>query len=538
MPGSKRHSIGRRIIHAGIAVGFAHLLFKLAGMLQAMVMARYVDPGIYDVVYVFAFEGCIFSLFLIGEEVIGPTFLPMFMREMDTRSEDEAWGFANAILSVQFLILLGAVFAIMFFPDFIVGLLTHWTAAQDPAEFALARRALVWLAPSLVCLSLGSTTYMLLNGYKRFFLAAFGDALWKFCVLLAVLVGMGMFGWDYRAIVFGLLAGSIAKLAVHLAGLTDKIRRFRPSFRLRSPAVRGMFLLMLPLIGGIVFAKVRDIYNNVTVLSYLETEGLMMANSFGRKLYVSIGFLVPYSLSIAIFPFFCELVDRDDRQKFGEILSVSARMLLAVFLPLSFVCLVVAQPISSLLFESAKFTPDMVRWTAVSMACYTLVLPAQALEYLLMQAFFANRRMVSVTVVGVVFSAFSIALSFVCIRVLGATGVTALAVVALGFALSRTLKTTTLIVILKRNTPFFPLRETSLFLMRLALVGVAAAAACAACRTGIEQLTGASGTKLSLLCELGVCGAAAFAAFLLSARILRLEEPFTMFQWAMARLRK
>jgi hypothetical protein len=38
------------------------------------------------------------------------------------------------------------------------------------------------LGPAVIGLSLGSTTYVLLNGYKRFFLAAFGDAVWKFAV--------------------------------------------------------------------------------------------------------------------------------------------------------------------------------------------------------------------------------------------------------------------------------------------------------------------------------------------------------------------
>ena len=59
------------------------------------------------------------------------------------------------------------------FPDRVIGLLTAWDATGAASKVSLARTALVWLAPALIGLSLGSTTYMLLNGYKRFFLAAF-----------------------------------------------------------------------------------------------------------------------------------------------------------------------------------------------------------------------------------------------------------------------------------------------------------------------------------------------------------------------------
>ena len=72
-------SLAHRVLRAGFAVSIAHLLFKLAGLWQARVMGHLLPAETYDVVYAFAFENCIFSLFLIGEEVLGPACLPVFM---------------------------------------------------------------------------------------------------------------------------------------------------------------------------------------------------------------------------------------------------------------------------------------------------------------------------------------------------------------------------------------------------------------------------------------------------------------------------
>ena len=56
-----RKSLARRVMRAGIAVGIAHLLLKLAGIVQAWAMARYLPAEVYDASYVTAFEGVIFS---------------------------------------------------------------------------------------------------------------------------------------------------------------------------------------------------------------------------------------------------------------------------------------------------------------------------------------------------------------------------------------------------------------------------------------------------------------------------------------------
>jgi hypothetical protein len=73
----------------------------------------------------------------------------------------------------------------------------------------------------------------------------------------------------------------------------------------------------------------RDAFNNVYVLSALDESGLMQANSIGKKLQSTLLFLVPYTLSIAVFPYFCELVDRNDHANLGRLVTRFGRMLLS-----------------------------------------------------------------------------------------------------------------------------------------------------------------------------------------------------------------
>jgi putative peptidoglycan lipid II flippase len=534
-------SLAHRVLRAGFAVSIAHLLFKLAGLWQARVMGHLLPAETYDVVYAFAFENCIFSLFLIGEEVLGPACLPVFMREKDERGEAAAWSFANTVLTLQVILLAVVVACLMAAPGLVTQLLTPWSPTHQPGNYALAADSIRRLAPTLLGLSLGSLTYVLLNSYKRFFLAAFGDAVWKFAVMVALTLFVVPGGHRAATVLIGgLLAGSVLKLATHLVGLRDKIHRIRPSLNLRNPALRRMLWLALPLLVGIVFAKIRDVVNNVYILGELDAAGIMQANSMGRKLQNALHWLVPYTLSIAVFPFFCELVDQSDHARLGSVVTRVGRQLLAIFIPFATIVAVLSIPLTGLIFGGGHFDALAVRRTALAMACYTFALPAAAVEAIVMQAFFANRRMVATTVVGIVFSAFSMGVSWMGLRLGGGRELLVLAAIAGGFALSRVLKTVTLVQLLRRGTPVFPLAGTVGFLARVVLASVVTAAIGGGVSVLVLRGTASLqlAPRLTDLLRLGAGGGAAGLALLAAYWLLRVDEPFELVRLALRKRRR
>jgi putative peptidoglycan lipid II flippase len=528
MGGDKKTTLERRIFKAGFFVLIAHLLFKLAGLIQAKVMGYYLPQATYDVVYAVAFENCIFMIFLIGEEIIGPAMLPVFMRELDTESEESAWSLANTVLTIQFILLAVVSAFLMFFPHTVAAFLTQWSPTNSPEKFELAAKSIRTLAPAVIGLSLGSTTYVLLNSYKRFFLAAFGNAVWKFCVVAFLIIGACLSKDSAATLMWGLIAGSLCKLATHLFGLRDKLPRFRPCLALNHPAFKRLCWLALPLIAGVIVAKIRDEVNNVYLLSALDRSGLMQANSMGRKLQATFLFLVPYTLSVAAFPFFCELVDKNELKKLGELLTKFGRMLLAFFIPMSLLIAVGAVPLTALIFKGGHFDSVAVQRTAVSLSFYTCVLPAAAIEALLMQAFFANRRMVAVTVLGIVFSGLSILISWLGLCYFSGHDLILLACIAGGFTLSRYLKCFALVRLFQKNAPVFPFGETMLFLVR---AGVAAGFASAA-GIGVLRLL----RHQSNLVQFGAIAVAFMLVFVVAAYFFRISEIRDFFELATNKL--
>ncbi|MBN1864720.1 MAG: hypothetical protein JW808_07460 [Victivallales bacterium] len=528
-------SYDKGIIKAGMAVFLAHLVFKAVGFVQFFVVGGLTETVQWECLYGFAFDGVIFSLFLVGEEMIGPAFLPLFVEEKEKKSEQTAWSLANTLLSCQMLLLFLVMSLLMVFPEELAGIVTYFDSDTKSDNFDLAVKGVRAMAPALLCFSLGSTTYMLLNGYKKFFLAAFGDAVWKAFVLVSVVAGVYVFDAGWKALVVGIVVGSVLKLLTHLIGLGGRLRHLKLSFDLRNPAFRTMLWLMLPLLLGVLFAKCRDFYNNITVLSSLEADGLIKANAYGRKLFQAIGMIVPYALSIAMFPFFCDLVSRGDKDKLGEIITRSGRMLLSVFVPLAIFCVVLSPELVKLLVIG-QFSAEDARLAGISMACYTLVLPAYGLEMFLMQAFFAKKKIYLAIFAGIVFSALSVAISYVGVIQLDVGGEAALMTVSLGYVVSRYLKTAALLLILKRSVPMFQVLDTCAFLVRLCIVGVLCAASAGVVFAALDTLPSFAVGRLWLVFRVGFGTVAGMGAFFAGIWALRIEEVGEMRDWTLRKL--
>lgn len=522
----------KRVLNAGLAVGIALLLFKLAGLIQAIAIGHYFPDKSGDI-YVFAFENCIFALFLIGEGIIAPAFLPVFMKTQKEGpdGEERAWRFASSFLTLQTLILLGVIALLMCFPEAIVKLFTSWTPENQPEKFDLAAQTVRCLSPALLGLSLGSTTYVLLNAHKRFFLAALGDAVWKFTAVIFLVVFMPREPDPATILITGLIIGSILKFMTHVFGLRDKISKFRPSLSIDTPEFKAFTLLALPLIVGIIFAIARDVVNNVYFPSLLN-DGLMKANSWGSKLEKVLVMLVPATLAIAVFPFFCEMAEDDDKTEFGSFVTKASRQMLTLFLPFSAVIAVLSKPLVGLVFGGGQFDAASVERTAVAMSCYTFALPAVAIETILMKAFFASRRTLTVSILGIVFSSVSMLISWFGATYFRNDEILVLAIIAGGFAVSRWLKTTVLACLFKRSAPAFPAGETISFLLRLLLASAAAGIAAYFALPYASALIAESGLngKLAAGSMLCIGGIAALIALTVSFLILRIKEPMDLYR--------
>jgi murein biosynthesis integral membrane protein MurJ len=527
-----QRSLTDRILRASAIVFAAHIILKFCGLIQAKLIAQYFGADSVSAdVWTIIVDKILFAIFLIGEESLGPAFLPVFKGALDDDRESDAWTFARTVIFGYGVAIALVCAAFIAFPDAILRQLTAFDggdAALGENVLSQAAAVLPYAVIGLFGLSIGSITYVILNGYKKFFIAALGDSAYKIGLIIALFVLASKYGaWAAAA---GFVAGGTLKLALHLFGLRDKKQYFL-SFKInfRSPEFKKMMALTAPILIGILFARFRDYITDLYAISNLydatNDRNWISLAAFGKKIYQTIHHIVPYAISIAMYPYFVELIDKSDRDALGQFITRSSRMIIALLLPVSFAFAALMTPLSQLLFSGGKTTFATATEIGLINAVYVLVLAPQAVETFLLQGFFSDRRMLSPILIGLAFSAATAGISVLICHpeMIGLGGLNAVLAVGATFVAARWLKMATLIIWFKRRTPSFPLKETAVFFLRAGALAVAVGACVLLVDSAIAGRMTLDSRKADIV-RLAVGGAVSAIVYLAGSRVLKLNE--------------
>jgi len=579
-------TLGDRIIKAGLAVLLAHACKLICGyLMQYFIVNKYQNGYVISDVFSAVYDVVLGTAFYVGEQCLEPAALPVFTQVMNREGEARAWRYASSIFNLQFIILVLTIGALYLWPTQIIGAFTQWDppnvvvkttdgrkiegtlTAVDGEGYTLlvneketrvaladvsnakelptakdlrdkidrremSRDMMPWVAPGLLGMSLASLTYMLLNGYKEFFFAAFGDAVLKLAIMAGAMVGAAISNMDWRFVAVGAVVGGVAKLVTHSVALGfRRLKHYRFVIDLKDPYVLEFFWLVLPLLAGILLSRFRDaiVFNVQTAKANLPTYF-----NLGKRLTDGISFVIPYTLSIAMLPFFCDISARDDRKQLGDVLTRIVRMLIWFFVPISIILAAAAMPVTLSLYAGDKFGAAEAGYVSLVLRFFCLQLPFLSIEMMVMQAFFSSRRTIAPTVIGFVFSMLAGIVPYVLMR-RGYLGTTLEILVGLAVSLvaARVLKALVLIALLKRTVPVLPLTQSIGFLLRVGIAGFGSGLCAWAASHLVPPLALRilHTPRIANIASVIVISAAGAIVYLGVSLALRMEEPRQMLQW-------
>ena len=441
-PAPEKSSDGQKMVKATAGIGaFVVAGSALAGLITKMVLSRLLGRGAVADAYNFIY-GLIQSVFRSWDKLVRPVFLPVLAEERQRVGEKESWRFVSSFFNIQAMLLaLITVAAIAFAPP-IVRVLSEFTGTEAAKAESLAGRFLAVMAPAAMFLALASTGYLLLNSYKRFQLAAFGDNVFVKIVPLAALVGLyWLFG--IYALVLGIVLGALAKLALYAWGLRRELRDYRPRIELASPAMKRIGWLLLPLSVGVLGAFVRDLIERW----FMTRAGGATLIPYSRAPVDIPVQLLPVALSIAIFPFLSDYVARNEHEKLFDVLGRAFRIIVLAFLPLTVGLVLLAHPLIDVVFGGGQYTPDDVRLTAQASQWYALGYVFFGLEIVMLQFFYAARDTIAPTWTGILTSALQIGILWLTVDAMGTSSFN------LAYSASKALKVLILAALLARAFP-------------------------------------------------------------------------------------
>lgn len=436
-PMSSGSSGPSNIARASVAIAVIALGAKILGFGEKVVTAHFFGTG-WQVDAAYVALSIPAAVFFLVRELIEPAFLPLFVENLRGGRERRGWQLFTFVGAVILAITGVCVAAAWMWP---LGIADAFAPGFDGRSRDLTAELIRLVAPGAIFLSLSSLTYITLNAYRRFVLPALGDLAWKAGPMAGVALLVRPLG--ITALAVGYLVGAAGRLAVHWVGLARRLPRLSfPEKEARRDLSR-LTLLMLPLVLGSGFSMISDLADNF--FASMLGEGGVAARSFAKKLKDLPLEVIPYTLSVVLFPYFAHLAADRDQERLYALLGNAARGLGAFFAAVAVCIVLLPEPIVSLALERGAFGVEARERTAWALQMYGLGMITFALETILVNFYFAVQDTVTPVVLGLLGVLVNILLTRLLIEPLGVGGV------ALAQTISKTLKVGALAVLLQRK---------------------------------------------------------------------------------------
>lgn len=509
------------------------LVSRLLGLVRDLITARlFLDTPIGSA---FAAAFALPNLFrrLFGEGALSAAFIPEYAA---AQAEGPAHASAIARFTLRLTIIITAALTLLGEAILIALLLT--LHSDDNRDFSLALMAVMLPFMPLVCVAavLGG----ILQSHNRFAPTAAAPIVLNLCIIAAALPAIFIAGVTPRAAAYAVAIATLFAGAIQVAWALRALRgqiawraasvdvssRARRMLRRFLPAVIGLGTLQLNAFLDTVIAMY-PVWVGPTILGrdYPLNESSNAVLFFAQRLYQFPLGVFGIAVATAVFPLLARAATNTaDPSGFATTLTRGLRLSLFIGLPASVGLALVAPDLVAVLYGGGDraFSEQGLSTATAVLIAYAGAVWAYSLNQVLTRAFYALGDTRTPTTIAVAMVALNLALNLTLIWPLAEAGLAA------STAISATLQTLILTIVLRRRTGRWPIDKAGI---RSVAAIIAITAVMAAAVLAIQHLLGPPASWTAHAIALAAAVAAGGATVAAGAALLRIQE----LRWLLAR---
>jgi putative peptidoglycan lipid II flippase len=392
----------KTILASTIALTFATIIGKFFGFLREITLAAVYGAGSVSDAFVVAFAIPSAVLALVGFAA-SLAFIPLY-----TGIEQGKGRFVSNVLTLFSAI--GLAFSLVFavFPQALVFL---FASQLPPATFALATRLLQIMVWSAIPFFVAEILRGYLQIQKAFFLSIFLTIPINIAAVAGIL-SSSVFE-NYSLMAFGVLIGQYLTMAFFFAAAAGKGYRYRPVWAPRDPHVQQLLVMMLPLMLAVLVSEINMIIAR-NFASSLAT-GSVSALNYANKIVGLFATIFGSSLIGALYPRLSELAAAEDTEKMRQYISTSIMMMLPLLLATVMGIVLLAEPLTRIIFERGEFSPADTKRTAECLQMYAAMVLTVGMEGIATRSLYALHDTKTPAIIYAVAIATGIVLNFILI---------------------------------------------------------------------------------------------------------------------------
>ncbi|MDQ3859255.1 MAG: murein biosynthesis integral membrane protein MurJ [Actinomycetota bacterium] len=486
---------------------------RVLGLLREILVRRYfgVEGPINTFTVAYQVPNLVRSL--VADAALSAAFVPVFSELLEKNERLRAWRVASTLV---WLVLLGLGALTAFFILVAPWAMRPFGYEGDQEELVVTLSRLLF--PTVVLLGLTGIVVGVLNSYEHFTVPALAPIFWNLAVILALVVGVPEADSESAKLYVyagGIVAGTLIQLLLPVPWLRGRDDRLRVAVDWRDPAVRRVFVLMVPVTLSLGLINFNQLINAFFAARYIDPQLAPSAIEAAFRIYLLPQGMFSVAIATVLFPSLSRLAARNDVAGFRATVALGVRQIGFLLVPASAVTAVLAVPIVRLLYERGAFGPAETDVVGDALAAFAVGLTFNGVTLMLNRAFFSLQSPWVPTWVALGNLAFQVALNGALYRV-GVWGI------PLATSLVNIAGTTALVLLLRREIGRIEGRRMLASYVRTT---VASALAAAVAFGAWYALDGALGRSLGAqVVSVGGSLAVALGVFLVAARILRIPE--------------
>jgi putative peptidoglycan lipid II flippase len=378
---------GRRLARSTAIVALATALSRVIGLFREVVVRRYfgVEGPINTFTVAFQVPNLIRAL--AADTALSSAFVPVFSELLERGERARAWRVASTIFWLMLLGLTGVTALFI--------LITPWL--MQPFGFEGQDEELVIglsrvLFPIVVLLGLSGVIVGILNSYEHFSVPALTPIFWNLAIIAALVVGVPLaddVSTELYIYAGGVVVGTVIQLLLPIPWLRGLDGRLRMAIDVRDPAVKQVFVLMLPVALGIGLINFNLLIGTFFAARYIDPQLAPASIDAAFRIYMLPQGVFSVAVATVLFPRLSRLATRADSGEFRETVSLGIRQIGFLLIPASVVLAVLAEPVVRLLYERGEFEPNQTPVVAGALAAFTIGLTFNGMMLMLNRAFFS-----------------------------------------------------------------------------------------------------------------------------------------------------
>ncbi|MGH2840184.1 MAG: murein biosynthesis integral membrane protein MurJ [Solirubrobacteraceae bacterium] len=490
-------------------------LSRIAGLFREIVASSYFGTSGAFSAFTIAFQIPNLVRNLFADTALSAAFVPVFTELLEKGRRREAYQLASTFVAIIATALVAlSVFFVLIAP-YVMPLLTgdDFSRELDSLTVGLSRV----LFPIVLLLGLNGLFVGILNAYDHFTIPGLSPLVWNLVIIVALIALRPFFEGDDQlyAYAIGVLIGTFVQLAMALPVLRRLDFAFVPRIDLHDPRVKQVLALMLPVTLSLGLINFNMVINSV-LGSYVSEEGPRAIDAAFRIYMLPQG-MFSVAIATVLFPALARLATRRDADGMRALTGTGTRQILLLLIPAAACTLVLAEPITRLVYERGEFDAESTKLVSEALFWFSFSLPFAGINLLLTRTFFSVQRPWLPTKLSAVSLLVNAVVALALYKPFGLAGI------VVGTALGSAAMTWGQIIYLRRGlNGRLEGRETLAALLRILLASAALAGVVYLLWSGLDNLLGRS--LVAQIISVGTALTAGLAVYGFAVLALRVPE--------------